>query len=205
MRQDMTAGPAEGRPAQAASGRKTVSKHPAQKPVPKKKSAKGAAVLVLVALAVTAGVCYYFNILDLKTRVVAFFISQDEQYAQAMASQQAQSDLLSQQQTEMEEQQGALDRRESELNERENAISYQEDEAADTQAAEEEKQAGLEKMAKIYEGMDSAAAAGIMGNFTDRQYVADLLAQMSEKKAAAILEALDPALAVDITMKMAPK
>ncbi len=213
MRQDIISNSGEGMPERTAGESRRPSKNANKSmtasvtkgPSKKKRGGKGVIAIILVILAVLAGMCYYFNILGMKTKVIAFFINQDEQYEQAMASQQAAEDLLNQQQAEIEDQQAEIERRNVELNEREAAVSHQEGEAADEQAEAEEKQAGLEKMAKIYEGMDSAAAAGILGDFTDMQWIADLLSQMSEKKAAAILTAMDTKLAAEITLKMTPQ
>jgi flagellar motility protein MotE (MotC chaperone) len=177
------------------------------KTVPEKKKVKGGAVaaIVIVVLIALFGVSYYYNLMDTKTKIIQFFINQDDTYTKAMASQQALSDSIAQQQTDIESRSKELDQRSADLDTREQAVGDKESAAADRQTADEQKKAETAKMVTIYEGMDAAVASGILSNYTDKQWIADLLMQMNEKKAAAIMAAMDPQLAASITALMVPK
>ena len=174
-------------------------------PANKKKSGKPAVAVILIAIIALFGVSYYFNLMDTKTKIIQFFINQDDTYTKAMASQQAAGEALAVKQDELDSLSKQLDQRSAELDAREDAISGDECTAADQQTAEDEKKAEMAKMVTIYEGMDAPVASGILSNYTNKQWIADLLMQMNEKKAAAILAAMDPKFAASITALMVPK
>lgn len=174
-------------------------------PAKKKKNGKAAVAIVLVVIIALFGVSYYFNLLDTKTKIVQFFINQDDTYTKAMASQQAAVDELAVKQAELDTRTKELDQRSADLDVREEAVGSDESAAADEQTAADAKKAEMAKMVTIYEGMDAAVASGILSNYTNKQWIADLLMQMNEKKAAAILAAMDPKLAASLTALMVPK
>lgn len=174
-------------------------------PVKKKKKGKAAVAVILIALIALFGVSYYYNLMDTKTKIVQFFLNQDDTYSKAMAEVQAANDTIAQKQAELDSQTKTLDQRSADLDAREAEISGEESKAADTQASADAKLAETAKMVTIYEGMDAAVASGILSNYTDKQWIADLLMQMNEKKAAAILAAMDPVFAATITALMVPK
>lgn len=173
----------------------------------KKRKPKGKAVVAIILIAIIAlfGVSYYFNLMDTKTKIIQFFVNQDDTYKKAMAEAQAAGDTAAQKQAELDTLTKQLDQRSADLDAREQALAGKETEAVSEQAAEEEKKAEMAKMVTIYEGMDAVVASGILSNYTDKQWIANLLMQMKEKKAAAILAAMDPKLAASLTALMVPK
>lgn len=170
----------------------------AGKPKKKKKvSGKAIFAIIIVLLIAGAGVSYYFNLLGVKDKVVGFFISQDQTYQNTLTQYNEQTQAYEAKQSELDTKQQQLDKKEQELTTREQALAQQESTATGgATAAGSTKNASA--VAPMFEGMDAGAAAAIFNSTASDTWIAQVLAQMDQKKAAAILAQMDSAKASEV-------
>lgn len=170
------------------------------------KGSKGKLILaiVIIGLIGAAGAFYYFNLFDVKTKVINFFISQDTQYEDAIAAK-----------TNYERLTAELDERQIELNEQQKQLDEDRQKLEDQQAAFRELQnrtnaqgsstvegSGGNSVVEVLADMKVSAAAEILNRTMDNGWIADVLIQMDEAQAAKILAAMDVEKAVVITRLM---
>lgn len=176
----------------------------------------GVAVFLIILCLIGAVVgMYYFNLFDIKTKVIDFFISQDTQYKQAIDAREkyeGKEEALNQRQVELAEKEKELTEKETQLNEREQDIKDQEKElktsssssGSGSRTAAGTAPDGLDQsqIALIMEGMKVDNAAAILNTITDNTWIAQLLGEMDEKRAGKILAAIDVEKAAVITRLM---
>lgn len=88
------------------------------------------------------------------------------------------------------------------LGKREEELNLKEQDLANQEALISGKQTDLSAIIELYEGMDTAAAAGIMSKFANQEDVIKILRNLSQSKAGQILALLDPEIASKITSEM---
>jgi len=173
-----------------------------------KKRGKLVAVLVVIGLIAAAGACYYMNWFGVKDKVVGFFITQDEQYQNAMRDFEAQKASYDQKEAEVAQLEQSLINKEQQLNQREAALDAAQEVASSetTTSTQVSGEAGdiPEKppLAVVYEKMQAEEAAAILNTVADNGWIANLFMQMDEKKVANIMALLDTEKAAIISRLM---
>ena len=168
---------------------------------PRKKKSNGRliaaliSILLLVALLAGAVVCYLNDYFGMRSSIVAFFISQDTQYQERMASldqreaallakETALNDMAAQQEKEAEKQQKTQEKLDAQQAELETANQ----DLASRMTAFDNNVAELDKLVDTVSNMSPKAAAAMLESMTPIEDAANLLIRMESKDAAAILE-----------------
>lgn len=169
-------------------------------PKPKKKKKWWLAVLILILLLAGAAAALYFS------GMLQSWLNQNAEQTAAQ-DQAAQMETTKQ---ELDAKQQELDARESELNKRESEIK---DRESNLDAMEQanmsfreyqdslnpEDLASIKQVSMIYSKMEAASAAEVIAQMTDRKRAALILYNMSASAAAAVMNAMTPEQAVEIT------
>jgi flagellar motility protein MotE (MotC chaperone) len=173
---------------------------------------------LLLALLLVAGVCLFFDLFSWRGNLLSALASLDPEYS-------SYSELLAERETGLNSRENALDLREQELASREAALAAQSDsqqrQAAALDAREkelngrrldltplfrkdisEEKLTELKNLGKIYSGMEAEAAAQALSLLNGPVEMAEVLFYMDKKAASALMAALKPELAAQITAEM---
>lgn len=177
----------------------------------KKKKGLGKIIAILLILIIIGGavLCYMMNYFGVKTMVVAFFITQDDQYATVMRT-------LTDKQAELEGQVGALDARAAELdlreteldkkqtsiNSQQESITKQKSDLANEKKLLQDVILDRAEVISIINSMSADKAAEMLENYRSIYEVAAVLAEIDMKKAAKIIEAFTPAMSARITEQM---
>ncbi|HBU12266.1 MAG TPA: hypothetical protein DEB31_05920 [Clostridiales bacterium] len=160
--------------------------------------------IIVVALIAVVGVMYYRNIFQLKSMVVGFFISQDAQYAEAIAAGEeykVKMEELNQRQLELADKEKQLADKEADLLAAEEAAQSEQGDMSTSGTVGGE--AGQQQVVQMYESMSVENAATILNQTADNGWIANLLMQMEDqRKASRILAALDVDKAIAITQLM---
>lgn len=172
-----------------------------------RKRPKGKLILaiIIISLIGAAGAFYYFNLFEVKSKVINFFISQDTQYQDAIAAKSNYELLtaeLEQRKIELNNQQKQLDEDILKLEEEKKAFNQQKNEENAQGGATTAGSGDGKSVVDVLAGMKASAAAEILNRTTDNGWIADVLKQMDEKTAGKILAAMDVEKAVVITRLM---
>lgn len=168
----------------------------------KKKKLKGKAV-ILIIIAIAVGVlfgAYYFNFMNLKTRVISFFEAQDPDFMRTVQEYEQQRTLYEEQRLELTEQAQSLAEREAQLTQQEAELAERLQEASG--AGGSVSGGDVAEVAKVFGAMDKNAAATILDNTVNTVWIANVLLQLNESQAAAILAAMEPGKAALVTTLM---
>lgn len=167
----------------------------------KGKKRKGKAILLII-LACVIGVlfaAYYFNFMNVRTRVISFFEAQDPDFMRTVQEYEQQRTLYEQQRLELTAQAQELAQREAALAEQEAELSQR---LQEVNAGGSVEGGDLSEVAKVFNAMDKNAAAEILDNTVNTTWIANLLLQLNESKAAAILASMEPGKAALVTSLM---
>lgn len=163
-------------------------------------------IIILVIILATAGICYWFNLFGIKSRVLKLFgkeevaveMTEDEKRIENekyFAELQAGIDT---QKTQLDARAAELDARAAELNEREQKYIADKAEFDTLYEAFEKRKLDVKEAAKIYEQMESAAAADILVKYPDKNEVARIISNLTDAKAAEVLTEMDATYASDL-------
>ena len=167
----------------------------------KGKKRKGKAILLII-IACVIGVlfaAYYFNFMNVRTRVISFFESQDPDFMRTVQEYEQQRTLYEEQRLELATQAQELAQREAALAEQEAEVAQRLQEVSGGGSVEG---GDLSEVARVFEAMDKNAAAEILDNTVNTTWIANLLLQLNETQAAAILSSMEPGKAALVTSLM---
>lgn len=167
----------------------------------KKKRGKGKAILLII-IACVIGVlfaAYYFNFMNVRTRVISFFEAQDPDFMRTVQEYEQQRALYEEQRLELTNQAQELAQREAALAEQEALLAQRLQEASGGGTVEG---GDLSEVAKVFDAMDKNAAAEILDNTVNTTWIANLMLQLNEAKAASILASMEPGKAALVTSLM---
>ena len=171
-----------------------------------KGNAKKVVAIVIIGLIAAVGAMYYFNVFQLKTRVVNFFISQDSQYqaaVQAKADYETKRDELIERQLQLEEKEKQLFEKETQLSEQAVELNQQQrQQQGGNMGGQVSGNVSNSDIVAIFEGMSANAAASILNGTIDNAWIAELLSSMDVDKAAKILAKIDVEKAVIVARLM---
>lgn len=165
-------------------------------------------IIIFVIILATVGVCYWFNLFGLKSMVyrvlgkeetdVVIEMTEDEKrienekrYAELQAG-------IDAQQVQLDTRKAQLDAREAEIAEREAKYLADKAEFDSLYEAFEKRRLDVKEAAKIYEQMDSGAAAGILVKYPDKNEVARIVSNLTDAKAAEVLTEMDATYASEL-------
>jgi flagellar motility protein MotE (MotC chaperone) len=176
---------------------------------PKKKKGGVIFALLLIVLIGAAVAMYMMNLLNFKTYVVNYFITQDEQYQQIMTKNNQLAEQLN-------KEIAALDARTKELDGREETITSKEASIEKQQAKLKEDKASLDadrtaydeglteraQVVSIISNLDASKAAKMLEEYRSLDEVARILSELTPAKASAIIEKFSAAVAAQVTEQM---
>ena len=179
-----------------------VVDEPQEEEKKKGKKLKGKAI-ILIIIAIAVGVlfgAYYFNFMNLKTRVISFFEAQDPDFMRTVQEYEQQRTLYEEQRLELTEQAQALAEREAQLTQQEAELAERLQEASGSGGSVSG--GDVAEVAKVFGAMDKNAAATILDNTVNTVWIANVLLQLNESQAASILAAMEPGKAALVTTLM---
>lgn len=188
-------------PGAMAPGRNPAAGEETDKKKKKGKKRKGKAILWII-IACVLGVlfaAYYFNFMNVRTRVISFFEAQDPDFMRTVQEYEQQRTLYEQQRLELTTQAQELAQREAALTEQEAELARRLQEVNSGGSVEG---GDLSEVAKIFGAMDKNAAAEILDNTVNTTWIANVLLQLNESQAAAILSSMEPGKAALVTSLM---
>lgn len=182
---------------------------------PVKKKAKGRLVLslilvfLLLALLGGAAASYIYDFFSLRSSIVGFFITQDDQYRGRMAQLDRREAALTQREAELNEQAAQhelTDKRQQRENERLEALraelNAQDEDLRSRITAFDGSVAEFDNLVLTVAAMDPKSAAEMLETLWPLEDSAKLLNAMQPKKAAAILEKMSAAGAKKVAEKL---
>lgn len=165
-------------------------------------------IIIFVIILATVGICYWFNLFGLKSMVYKMMgkelpgevieLTEDEKRIENeryFAELQAGIDTQNKQ---MDVRKAQLDAREAELAEREAKYLADKAEFDSLYEAFEKRKLDVKEAAKIYEQMESSAAADILVKYPDKNEVARIISNLTDAKAAEVLTEMDATYASDL-------
>lgn len=181
------------------------------KPAKKPKKKKGGIIfaLLLIVLLGAAVAMYMMNLLNVKTYVVNFFITQDAQYQQIMAKNNQLADQLNKELSALDARTLELDGREETIASKEASIEKQQAKLKEDKAAFDEERAAYDEgvieraqVVTIINNLDASKAAKMLEEYRSLDEVARILSELTPAKASAIIEKFSAAVAAQVTEQM---
>ncbi len=177
----------------------------------KKKKKKGGVIfaLLLIVLLGAAVAMYMMNLLNVKTYVVNFFITQDGQYQQIMAKNTQLAEQLNKEIAAQDARTAELDGREETILSKEASIEKQQAKLKEDKAALDEERAAYDdglleraQVVTIINNLDAGKAAKMLEEYRSLDEVARILSELTPTKASAIIEKFSAAVAAQVTEQM---
>ncbi len=191
-----------------------AQKPPKEKPI-KEKKAKGekkpmkagmaALITALVFLALIGGAAaaVMTDLFGVRKAAAAWLAGGEDvlQSQQALALMSREQEL-NKREAELAVREKTATAKEKELSNQSIALSAREALLSEKEQQNASSDEALKQLTGMYAKMDAESAAGILSQIKDKQDITDILMGMNASKAAAILEAMEPALASEITLMM---